>query len=132
MQLMRDAIKEIKNTEFDVTQVAQGSQVSEAQKPEFSMSYDDNEDEQESNDDEVERWAKDRSKSFDGFPYVRKVYVKTNTSLASQAIVERIFSIGKLVFGLRRANLEDENFAKQLECKVNRKLNPKLFEKRDK
>ena len=55
------------------------------------------------------------------------LYVKYNTSLDSQASVERVFSFGKLVFGLSQGALKDANFEKQLVLKANRILNPKLF-----
>ena len=48
------------------------------------------------------------------FPVVEKIYRKTNTIFASSASVERVFSRGKLVFGLNRASLSDKNFETHL------------------
>ena len=75
-----------------------------------------------------DKWDKfSKDKNFENYPGIRKIYVKYNTSLGSQASVERVFSFAKLVFGLRRGALKDANFEKQLVLKANRKLNPKLF-----
>ena len=69
-------------------------------------------------------------KDFKDFPIMKQIYLKYNTTLCSQASVERLFSLAKLVFGLKRGRLMDENFEKQVVMKANRKLNPKLFVKK--
>ena len=81
--------------------------------------------------DEIEKWISYPNKNLDDHPTMKKIYVKYNTILASQASVERIFSFAKLVLGLRRGSLGDENFEKQLVMKANRVMNPKLFEKKN-
>ena len=131
MQLMRKAKEDIEQTEFEETHTQEGSQEPSTQRHEFSMKYDEEEEEEE-NIDEIERWRREKNKNLDDFPSIRKIYVKFNTSLGSQASVERIFSFARLIIGLRRGHLDDENFEKQLVCKANRKLNPKLFVKRSK
>ena len=97
---------------------------------EFSLGFDDSDDEGDETD-EIERWVKSKSKNFDGFPTIKKIYLKFNTTLCSQASVERVFSFAKLLLGLRRGALGDENFEKQLVMKANKKLNPELFLKKD-
>ena len=78
-----------------------------------------------------EKWISYPNKNLDDHPTIKKMYVKYNTILASQASVERIFSFAKLVLGLRRGSLGDENFEKQLVMKANRVMNPKLFQKKN-
>ena len=95
---------------------------------EFSMVH--NQDQVEDMD-EIEKWISYPNKNLDDHPTMKKMYVKYNTILASQASVERIFSFAKLVLGLRRGSLGDENFEKQLVMKANRVMNPKLFEKKN-
>ena len=100
----------------------------------FSLDY---QEEEENNDessyvDEIEKWAKTKLttiQDLENYPTVKKIYLKYNTALASQAMVERTFSFAKLVFGLLRHRLFDENFEKHLIIKANLKFNPKLFEK---
>ena len=97
---------------------------------EFSMVYEDLDDEDE--EDEIDKWVKyNKMKNLDDFPIIRHIYLKYNTALCSQASVERFFSYGRLIFGMRRGRLMDENFEKQAVMKANQKLNPKLFVKKD-
>ena len=94
---------------------------------EFTMDFD-NSDDEEHIEDEIDKWVNQKKfTNWDDFPLIRKIYVKYNTPLASQAIVERVFSFGKLVFGTKRCQLSDENFEKALMIKANKKLNPELF-----
>ena len=80
---------------------------------EFTMEYEDLDDENE--EDEIEKWVKNnKMRNLNDFPIVKQIYLKYNTALCSQASVERFFSFGKLVFGLRRGGLMDENFEKLL------------------
>ena len=94
---------------------------------EFSIEFD-NSDNEDDIEDEIEKWVKtSKFTNWDDFPTMRKIYVKYNTALCSQALVERVFSFAKLIFGSRRGSLSDENFEKALMIKVNKKLNPELF-----
>ena len=103
------------------------------EKPKFTMEFeDDDNDDEDSQMDEIDRWVKYTKKTdFAEFPFMKKVFLKYNTALGSQASVERAFSFAKLILGLRRGKLSDENFEKQLLLKANKKVNPKLFKKRD-
>ncbi|XP_063220852.1 uncharacterized protein LOC134530157 [Bacillus rossius redtenbacheri] len=56
------------------------------------------------------------------YPILKSAFLKFNTSLPSSAPVERLFSVGKDVFAIKRGNLSDENFKMQLFCKVNYKI----------
>ena len=53
------------------------------------------------------------------YPVVEKIYRKTNTTFASSASVERMFSRGKLIFRSNCYNLKDENFEKKLLIQCN-------------
>ena len=106
--------------------------VENAKKPEFTMEFEDADNDEDSQMDEIDRWVKYTKKTdFAEFPFMKKVFLKYNTTLGSQASVERAFSFAKLILGLRRGKLSDENFEKQLLLKANKKVNPKLFKKRD-
>ena len=54
----------------------------------------------------------------DAYPNVYRAFKKFNTSLASSAPVERIFSYGKLIMTDRRTRLSDEMFEKLLVLKI--------------
>ena len=56
------------------------------------------------------------------FPTIEQIFRKYNTILASSASVERLFSLGKLVFGDNRQSLGDKNFEMQLLLKGNSKF----------
>ena len=102
-------------------------------KPEFSMDYDDSEDEDESNMDDIDKWVKFKKLTdLNEVPLMKKIHLKYNTALGSQASVERLFSFAGLILGMRRGALKDGNFEKQLLIKANQKLNPKLFKKKEK
>ena len=136
MELMRKekCIMEQNDYVFLPASQEQHNEEQEQPKKRFSLDYEDNDDEKIIYADEIEKWAKTKLqtiKDLDEFPTVKKIFLKYNTALASQASVERVFSYAKLVFGLQRRRLDDENFEKQLVLKANRKLNPKLFLKRD-
>jgi hypothetical protein len=54
------------------------------------------------------------------YPTVKKVFLELNTAIPSSAPAERLFSIAKNVFGLRRGRLSDKNFETQCLLHVNR------------
>lgn len=56
------------------------------------------------------------------FPYVQRVYFKYNTTLASSAPVERVFSQSMMIFTPRRNRLSAVNFEQALIMKHNRHL----------
>ena len=132
MDLMRkekEIIEEQENV-FEFHEDVQPTQPEKAAK--FSLDYQDEENDDISYVDEIEKWCKTRLTNIEDLennPFIKKGFLKYNTALCSQAGVERSFSFGKLVFGQLRRNLYDENFEKHLIMKANRKLNPKLFEK---
>ena len=47
--------------------------------------------------------------TLDGFPMVKKIYMKTNTILPSSASVERLFSCAGLVFTPIRCTISDDH-----------------------
>ena len=55
------------------------------------------------------------------FPTIKEVYIKYNTTLASSADSERLFSKGGLVFNTKRHRLHDEEFEKALLLNCNKK-----------
>lgn len=72
---------------------------------------------------ELDRWRKSPRGSLstlDDFPIVKMMFLKFNTSIPSSAPVERLFSVGRDVFGLKRGKLTDNNFERQLLLKCNR------------
>lgn len=57
-----------------------------------------------------------------GVPIIEDLFWQYNTTLASSAAVERIFSQALIVFTSRRNKISDENFEKVLFVNQNRKL----------
>ena len=115
-----------------VVEVTNLQQNPPAKKIKFNMDFDDDSDPEDNLLlDEIDRWLnKPKEKDLKKFPTIKKMYVKFNTPLCSQASVERMFSLARLIFGLRRFALGDANFEKQLVVKANMVLNPKLFVKK--
>lgn len=56
------------------------------------------------------------------YPHVREAYYKYNTTLASSAPVERVFSQTMLIFTARRNRLSADRFEKDVLLKHNQKL----------
>lgn len=56
------------------------------------------------------------------YPHVQKMFYKYNTTLASSAAIERVFSQSNIIFNHRRNKILPENFEKILFLKHNRKL----------
>lgn len=76
-------------------------------------------------EEEVTRYLADFRgdyKMLRDFPHVQRVFFRHNTTLASSAAVERVFSQSKIIFTPRRNRLLPENFEKILLLKHNRKL----------
>ncbi len=57
--------------------------------------------------------------SLNGFPPVKKISLKYNAATPSSAPVERLFSLGKLVFTPKRNRLSDQKFEKLLLLRYN-------------
>ncbi|KAL7830498.1 hypothetical protein SRHO_G00316250 [Serrasalmus rhombeus] len=57
---------------------------------------------------------------LNGFPLVKKVSLKYNAATPSSAPVERLFSLGKLVFTPKRNRLTDKRFEMLLLLRCNK------------
>lgn len=57
--------------------------------------------------------------SLNGFPLIKKTSLKLNAAAPSSAPVERLFSLGKLVFTPKRNRLSDQKFEKLLLLRYN-------------
>ena len=131
IEMMKDEMRKIQQKKNNTFQSTSSSQQTQAKKKTFSMDYEDEDEQVALEFDEIDRWEKfPKDKNFENYPITKEIHIKYNTSLGSEAMVERAFSLGKLVLGLRRGALKDSNFEKQLVCKANQKLNPKLFSKK--
>ncbi|XP_064468391.1 uncharacterized protein LOC135379067 [Ornithodoros turicata] len=72
---------------------------------------------------ELDRWKKSPRgglQALNDFPLIKDMFIKFNTGIPSSAPVERLFSVGRDTFGLKRGKLTDENFEKQLLLKCNK------------
>ena len=120
INLLREAVAEIEVTNVD-------HPVEKKQKSE-KFSLDASSDEDETHEmDEVSRWIlKKKHKNFDSFPTIRKVFLKYNTALPSQATCERLFSFGRKVFGLSSFRYNDDTFEQRVMVKANSKLIPEI------
>ena len=127
--LLKQEKRIIEENDMDLSQ--EQPRNSNATVSEFSIAYEDSDDENNQTD-EIDKWVNNnKMKNFEDFPIMKRMHVKYNTALCSQAMVERFFSYTKLMFALRRGGLNDENFEKQSVMKANRKLNPDLFLERN-
>lgn len=61
--------------------------------------------------------------SLNGFPLIKNISLKYNAATPSRAPVERLFSLGKLVFTPKRNRLSDEKFEKLLPLRYNHWFN---------
>lgn len=57
--------------------------------------------------------------SLNGFPLIKKISLRYNAAPPSSAPVERLFSLGKLVFSPKRNGLSDKRFEKLLLLRYN-------------
>lgn len=76
-------------------------------------------------EEEIDRYLSDdrtENKTLNYYPHVREVYIKFNTTLASSAVVERVFSQSALIFTPRRNRILSANFEYALLLKFNRKI----------
>ena len=74
---------------------------------------------------EVDNYLCSREKSLESlqkFPFIREIYIRYNTILASSASVERVFSKGKIVFNTKRHSLTDDHFEQQLLLNCNKSV----------
>ena len=61
--------------------------------------------------------------TLDRFPLIKQVSLKYNAATPSSAPVERLFSLGKLVFTPKRNRLSDQKFEKLLLLRYNHWFN---------
>ena len=107
---------------------AENVTISNAQEPsnnenDFSLTF-----KKKTQECEIEKWLNFENATLNDSPIMKEIHLKYNTSLCSQACVERSFNFAKSVYGLQRRSLSDARFEKQVILKANRKLNPKLFD----
>ena len=60
---------------------------------------------------------------LNGYPTIKKYFIKYNTALPSSASVERLFSISGLLLTPQRSYLYDSTMKHQLLLKVNKAFN---------
>lgn len=74
---------------------------------------------------EILRFFDDRRKNLEmlnDFPTIKKVFMKTNTTLSSSGPIERVFSQSGLIFTPRRNRISSKNFERTLLLKHNSRL----------
>ncbi len=86
------------------------------------FSFEDEDDTSASAESQVADYFKSGAQGMDslnGFPLVKKISLKYNAATPSSAPVERLFSLGKLVFTPKRNRLTDQKFEKLLLLRYN-------------
>ena len=64
---------------------------------------------------------------LDGYPALKSIFLRLNSNLPSSAPVERLFSVGGLVFSPKRSKLSDANFESLVLLKYNQKWMDSLY-----
>lgn len=93
-----------------------------AKEDSFFSFEEDEEDTFSSTERQVEDYLRSPSQQFNtlnGFPLIKKISLRYNAAPPSSAPVERLFSLGKLVFSPKRNGLSDKRFEKLLLLRYN-------------
>ena len=86
------------------------------------FSFEDEDDNSATAESQVTEYLKSGARcvdSLNGFPLTKRISLKHNAATPSSAPVERLFSLGKLVFIPKRNRLSDQKFEKLLLLRYN-------------